>query len=38
LVVWLTGSTGYKFSAISSDTGDGLLTHYEASFIVEAFP
>ena len=38
LVVWLTGSTGYKFSAISHDTGDGFLTSDEASFIVEAFP
>jgi hypothetical protein len=36
--VYLTGSTGYKFSAFSGNTGDGLLTYYEASFMVEAFP
>ena len=38
LAVSLTGSTGYKFSAFSGNTGDGLLTYYEASFMVEAFP
>ena len=36
--VYLTGSTGFKFSAFSGNTGDGLLTYYEASFMVEAFP
>ena len=38
LVVYLTGSTGYKFSAFSGNTGDGLLTSNEATFMVEAFP
>ena len=38
LVVYLTGSIGYKFAAYSASTGDGLLTSNEASFMVEAFP
>ena len=38
LVVYLTGSTGYKFAAYSGSTGDGLLRSDEASFMVEAFP
>ena len=38
LVVFLTGNTGYKFSAFSGNTGDGLLTASSSTFIVEAFP
>ena len=38
LVVYLTGSTGYKFASYSKSTGDGFLTSDEASFMVEAFP
>ena len=37
-VVYLTGSTGYKFASYSKSTGDGFLTSDEASFMVEAFP
>jgi hypothetical protein len=38
LVVSLTGSTGYKFSSFSGNTGDGLLLSASSTFIVEAFP
>ena len=38
LAVSLTGSTGYKFSAFSGNTGDGLLVSDSSTFIVEAFP
>ena len=38
LVVSLTGSTGYKFSSFSGNTGDGLLLSDSSTFIVEAFP
>jgi hypothetical protein len=38
LAVYLTGSTGYKFSAYSGSTGNSVLTNFEATFMVEAFP